>query len=69
MRLGSRIAVPVCRPVVTAPNGPLAWEPPGAVGVALEKGKRQKDRKKKEMLGLKEPVSGKALCLSEKHIL
>ena len=30
------------RPVATAPIGPLAWEPPYAVGVALEKAKRQK---------------------------
>lgn len=30
------------RPAATAPSGPLAWEPPYAVGVALEKTKRQK---------------------------
>ena len=30
------------RPVVTAPIGPLAWEPPCASGAALEKAKRQK---------------------------
>ena len=28
--------------VVTAPIGPLAWEPPGALGATLEKTKRQK---------------------------
>ena len=34
------------RPVAAAPIEPLAWEPPQAVGVALEKGKRQKKRTK-----------------------
>ena len=29
------------RPVATAPIGPLAWEPPHAAGVALEKRERQ----------------------------
>ena len=29
-------------PVAMAPIGPLAWEPPYAAGVALEKAKRQK---------------------------
>ena len=29
-------------PVAAAPIGPLAWEPPYAAGVALEKPKRQK---------------------------
>ena len=33
------------RPVATAPIGPLAWEPPYAAGVALEKAKRQKINK------------------------
>ena len=33
-----------CRPAATAPIGPLAWEPPYAVGVAL---KRQKTPKNK----------------------
>ena len=33
-----------CRPVATAPNGPLAWEPPYTKGVAL---KITKDKKKK----------------------
>ena len=35
------------RPVAAAPVGPLAWEPPYAVGVAQEKAKRPKKRKKK----------------------
>ena len=29
-----------CRPAAIAPTGPLAWEPPSAVGVALENTKR-----------------------------
>jgi len=37
-----------CRPVATAPIGPLAWEPPYAAGAALEKAKRQKKKKKKK---------------------
>ena len=37
-----------CRPVATAPIRPLAWEPPYAVGVALENTKRQKKKKKKK---------------------
>ena len=37
-----------CRPVATAPIRPLAWEPPYAAGVALEKAKRQKEKKKFE---------------------
>ena len=31
-----------CRPAATAPIRPLAWEPPYATGVALEKGKQTK---------------------------
>ena len=31
------------RPAATAPNQPLAWEPPYAMGVAVE---RQKDKKR-----------------------
>ena len=37
-----------CRPVATAPIRPLAWEPPYAVGVALEKAKSQKKTKQKK---------------------
>ena len=36
------------RPAATAPIEPLAWEPPHAMGVALE---RQKEKKKKESFG------------------
>ena len=34
-----------CRPVATAPIGPLAWELPYATGTALERQKRKKGRK------------------------
>ena len=34
-----------CRPAVAALIGPLAWEPPCAVGAALEKAKKKKDIK------------------------
>ena len=30
-----------CRPAATAPTGPLAWEPPDAMGAALKKMKRK----------------------------
>ena len=36
------------RPAATALIGPLAWEPPHATGAALEKAKRQKEKKRKE---------------------
>ena len=37
-----------CRLVAKAPIRPLAWEPPYAIGAALEKAKRQKKKKKKD---------------------
>ena len=37
-----------CRLAATALIGPLAWEPPYAVGVALERQKRQKKNKKQK---------------------
>ena len=33
-----------CRPAAVAPIGPLAWEPPYAVGTALKSKKREKER-------------------------
>ena len=42
MRLGSGAAVVLCRLVATAPTGPLAWEPPLAMGAALEKTGKKK---------------------------
>ena len=37
-----------CRPVATAPIGPLAWEPPYAMGVAQEIAKKKKPKNKKK---------------------
>ena len=37
------------RPATTALMRPLAWEPPYALGAALEKDKRPKKKKKKEV--------------------
>ena len=43
------------RPVATAPIRPLAWEPPYAVGEALEKTKREKQNKTKPTKQTKNP--------------
>ena len=40
------ICVGQCRPVATAPIGPLSWEPPYAMGVALKKTKDKKIKNK-----------------------
>ena len=37
------------RLVATAPIRPLAWEPPYAAGAALEKTKKEKEKRKKEI--------------------
>jgi len=53
-----------CRPVATAsigPLGPLAWEPPCAARVALEKAKRQKQNKTKQEKTNKKKNSKKQL--------
>ena len=34
-----------CKPAAIAPIRPLAWEPPYAMGVALEKEKKEKKKK------------------------
>ena len=47
-RHGSDPALLWCRLVATAPIRPLAWEPPYAMGAALEKAKKTKKRKRKE---------------------
>ena len=44
------------RPVATDLIRPLAWEPPYAMGAALEKTKRQKDKKKKQNTWTKNDV-------------
>ena len=41
-----------CRPVASAPIGPLAWESPNAAEVALEKGTKTKKKKKQDILDL-----------------
>ena len=48
MRLGFRVAVALA---ATAQIRPLAWEPPYAAGAALEKAKRQKKEKKRNVFG------------------
>ena len=55
-RLGSDLALLGlwCRPEATALIGPLAWEPPYVLGVALEKTKRQKKGGVKYILIFKE---------------
>ena len=40
-RLGSCVAVAVARPAAATPIRPLAWEPPYATDVALEKTKKK----------------------------
>ena len=49
-RLGSGVAVAWiwCRPAAVALIGPLAWEPPCAVGAALKR-RKTKDKKKKKV--------------------
>ena len=50
-RHGSGLMLPLlwqwCRPAAVVPIGPLAWEPPCAVGVALKK-KAKKKKKRNE---------------------
>ena len=36
-----------CRLAATAPTGPLAWEPPYAVGMALKRKQKQNKKQKK----------------------
>ena len=57
MPLGSSIAVAsagsyssLCSPAAIVPVGPLAWEPPYAVGVALEKTKNKQTNKQKMLI-------------------
>ena len=53
-----------CRPVATAPIGPLAWEPPYAEGEALEKTK-----KKKKFIYLISPLISYATCFYSLRIV
>ena len=48
MRLGSGVAMALRRPAATALFRPLAWEPPYAMGTALETQKTKKKKKKKK---------------------
>ena len=43
------------RLAATGPIKPLAWEPPYATGVTLEKAKRQQQKKKAEILKYAKP--------------
>ena len=50
-----------CRSAATAPIGPLAWEPPYAVGVAQKMAKRQNNKTKQKnpsALELRSQVGG-----------
>ena len=49
-----------CRPAATAPIRPLAWEPPYAVGAALEKAKRTPPKKERKL--------EVAILISEKRV-
>ena len=54
-----------CRPVATAPIGPLAWEPPYAAGAAQEIAtttKKDKRKREREREGEKEGRKGKSGC-------
>ena len=47
-RCGSDLALLWCRLAAVAPIGPLAWEPPYAVGAALKRQKRKRKKGRKE---------------------
>ena len=51
------------RLVAAAPIPPLAWEPPYASGVALEKAKRQKTKNKKKQKKKKKKKKKWMLCI------
>ena len=46
-----------CRPVATAPIRPLDWEPPYDAGAALEKAKRQKKKRKRDLFSVLTPFN------------
>ena len=52
------------RPEATAPIQPLAWEPPYAVAMALEKPKKKKRKEKKSS----NFISKKKACTVEKEV-
>ena len=47
-----------CRPAAVASVGPLAWEPPCAAGVALEKTKKKKKKDKESLNSITNCVLG-----------
>ena len=47
------------RPAGTAPNRPLAWEPPYATGAALQKAKKYKKKKKSKKFIFKSNEPGR----------
>ena len=51
------------RPAATAPIRPLAWEPPYAVGVALENTKKKKTKTHKNKKQTKNPSKPKLVVL------
>ena len=52
-----------CKPVATAPIGPLAWEPPYAMGAAQEMAKKTKNKtKQKRIIFSKIYISGVSSC-------
>ena len=51
------------KPAATVPIRPLAWEPPYAVGTALKRQKKKKERKKEISGGLGLPVRVEDLVL------
>ena len=54
-----------CRPAATAPIGPLAWEPPYAMGAALEKAKTQKTENRNRQRFSKQTYDTKGETLGE----
>ena len=56
-----------CRLAATTPIGPPAWEPPYAVGAALEKTKRPKKKKKVKIIPL-DSCMYLQLSLQNKHL-
>ena len=57
-----------CRLAATAPVRPLAWEPPYATGVALEKAKKDKKQKKTQTPQKNPPPTLLSLFIGEKQI-
>ena len=57
------------RPVATALIGPLAWDPPYAVGAALKRQKDKRKKKKKKRFPKKVPVKVEGIFLGYRRIL